>query len=58
MNNDLQIFNFQDTQKVRTSVKDNDGIWFCLNDVCKVLDLNNVGMVKERLDTPGSLIFV
>jgi prophage antirepressor-like protein len=52
-NNDLQIFNFQDGNEVRTSIKDNDSIWFCLNDVCKVLEINNVADVKSRLDEGG-----
>lgn len=46
--NDLQIFNYQDTA-VRTVMVDGEP-WFVLADLCKVLDIVNVGNVATRLD--------
>lgn len=43
-----EIFDFEG-QNVRTVTIDNEP-WFVLGDVCKVLDLPNVGMAKKRLD--------
>lgn len=46
--NELQIFNYQ-SNEVRTVIKDGEP-WFCLVDVCRVLDLSNPRSVAERLD--------
>lgn len=48
---DLQIFNYQDTP-VRTVMVD-DEPWFVLADLCKVLEIRNVGNVADRLDPAG-----
>lgn len=45
--NELQIFNYQ-SNEVRTIIKDGEP-WFCLVDVCRVLDLSNPRSVAERL---------
>lgn len=45
---DLQIFNYQDTP-VRTVLVDGEP-WFVLADLCKVLEIANVGNVATRLD--------
>lgn len=45
---DNQIFNFEG-QNVRTVTIDNEP-WFNLGDVCKVMELDNVARVKNRLD--------
>lgn len=44
----LELFRFEDKQ-VRTIVQDGEP-WFALSDVCKVLDITNVGNAKSRLD--------
>ncbi|NBI10263.1 toxin Bro [Colidextribacter sp. OB.20] len=46
--NDLQIFNYE-SNEVRTIMKDGEP-WFCLVDVCRVLDLSSPHKVAERLD--------
>lgn len=38
--NDLQIFEYMGSQKIRTVTKDGD-VWFVANDICKVLGLSN-----------------
>lgn len=48
MNNPVEAFNFEG-QNVRTTVIDNEP-WFVLSDVCKVLEIANVGNAKKRLD--------
>lgn len=51
MTNSLTTFNFNNNQ-VRTEFKDGE-VWFCLKDVCTILELPNVGMVKKRLNAKG-----
>lgn len=46
--NGVQIFNNQEFGNVKVNVIDNEP-WFCLGDVCKVLDLRQ-GDVRQRLD--------
>ena len=46
--NELQIFNYHDNE-IRTIEKE-DGIWWVLADVCKVLRLSNPTMIADRLD--------
>ena len=45
--NELQIFNFE-SQEVRMQVVD-DKAWFCLKDVCEILELKNPTDVSKRL---------
>lgn len=49
--NQLQIFNFE-KKEVRTAKKDND-IWFCLKDVCSILEIKNHKDVVSRLNQKG-----
>lgn len=46
--NELQIFNYQ-SNEVRTIMRNGEP-WFCLADVCRVLDLSSPHKVAERLD--------
>ena len=48
---DIQVFNFQD-KEVRTENKDGEA-WFCLADVCKILDLDDTSKVIKRLSEDG-----
>lgn len=48
----LQIFNSNEFGYVRTCTKDNEPM-FCLADVCKALDINNVSQLKTRLKKDG-----
>lgn len=50
--NDLQIFNNEEFGEVRTLLVDNEPL-FCLADVCKALEISNVGNVKQRLSEKG-----
>ena len=49
---ELQIFNNEEFGEVRTITKDNEPM-FCLADVCKALEISNVGNVKQRLSEKG-----
>lgn len=48
----LQIFNNSEFGEIRTITKDNEPM-FCLADVCKALEISNVGNVKQRLSEKG-----
>lgn len=50
--NNLQIFNNEEFGEIRTITKDNEPM-FCLADVCKALEISNVGNVKQRLSEKG-----
>ena len=50
--NELQIFNNEEFGSVRTITKDNEPM-FCLADVCKALELEQVSRVKSRLKEDG-----
>lgn len=50
--NDLKVFNSSEFGEIRT-VTINDEPMFCLSDVCRVLDITNVGNVKSRLSAKG-----
>ena len=49
--NEISIFHFQGSEVRIVNV--NDEPWFCLADVCKVLDIANVGNCKARLNEKG-----
>lgn len=46
--NELQIFNYNNNE-IRTVEKE-DGLWWVLADVCRVLGLSNPTMIADRLD--------
>ena len=46
--NELQVFSYNSSE-VRTVMRDGEP-WFCLVDVCRVLDLSSPHKVAERLD--------
>lgn len=50
--NNLQIFNFNQDEQVRTTDYNGQPM-FCLTDICKILDLSNVTEVKKRLNEKG-----
>lgn len=50
--NELQIFNNEEFGEIRTITKDNEPM-FCLSDVCKALELEQVSRVKSRLKADG-----
>lgn len=46
--NEMQVFNYE-SNEVRTIMRNGEP-WFCLVDVCRVLDLSSPHKVAERLD--------
>lgn len=49
---ELQTFSNSEFGEIRTITKDNEPM-FCLADVCKALEISNVGNVKQRLSEKG-----
>lgn len=54
LENEIKIFNNQEFGQVRTSVVNGEP-FFCLSDVCRVLEIANSGNVKARLNQKGVL---
>lgn len=50
--NNLKIFENKEFGEIRTMVVDDEPM-FCLTDVCKALEISNVGNVKQRLSGKG-----
>ena len=50
--NNLEVFNFE-SKEVRTKSNNNGDVWFCLKDVCEILELEQVSRVKSRLNQDG-----
>lgn len=49
---ELQIFSNSEFGEIRTITEDDEPM-FCLADVCKALEISNVGNVKQRLSEKG-----
>ena len=52
MNDLIQTFNFGISQ-VRTAIKDNGDVYFCLTDVADVLEISNANPSRFSLDEAG-----
>ena len=52
MNNEIKIFENREFGKIRVQEINNEA-WFCLKDVCEVLNINNVSQLKTRLKNDG-----
>lgn len=50
--NPFEIFNYKNLGSVRTTSDANGVIWFNLNDVCNILEINNSRDVVKRIDQP------
>ncbi|MDO4282375.1 MAG: phage antirepressor KilAC domain-containing protein [Clostridia bacterium] len=50
--NELRVFENKDFGKVRVQIINNEA-WFCLKDVCEVLDIKNISDCKNRLKKDG-----
>lgn len=46
----FEIFNFENLGRVQTIKKLDGSIWFCNNDVCRILEIQNPRTVVSRLD--------
>lgn len=53
--NNIQIFRNDQFGEIRVIEKDNQA-WFCLADVCKILELDNPSQLKTRLKKDGLTI--
>lgn len=54
MVDNLKLFNSSEFGEMRTCCDPNTGdVWFCLADVCKALDIKNLGNVKAALTNKG-----
>lgn len=53
MANDIQIFRNEKFGEVRVTMNEREEPMFCLADVCKALEISNVGNVKQRLSEKG-----
>lgn len=49
---EVKLFEFESSD-VRTLIKSEDDVWFCLKDVCDILELGNVSQVRTRLKPEG-----
>ena len=52
MNELIQTFNFG-ANEVRTAIKDNGDVYFCLTDVTDVLEISNANQSRFSLDEKG-----
>ena len=52
MNELIQTFNFG-VNEVRTAIKDNGDVYFCLTDVADVLEISNANPSRFNLDEAG-----
>lgn len=50
---DIQIFSNPQFGEIRITISEDDKPMFCLADVCKALEISNVGNVKQRLSEKG-----
>lgn len=53
MENKLAIFDYKNLGSVRTVVDERGDVWFCLSDVCGILDIGNPSRVAMRLRQKG-----
>lgn len=52
-NNPFRIFDYKNLGSVRTFVDEKNEVWFCLIDVCRILEINHVATVSNRLNRDG-----
>ena len=49
----FEIFNYKNLGSVRTTLDEHGRPWFCLNDICNILEIANDTDVKKRLNQDG-----
>ena len=49
----FEIFNFENLGRVQTIKKLDGSVWFCNNDVCRILEIQNPRTVVSRLNRDG-----
>lgn len=50
---EFEIFNYKNLGSVRTYIDENGEPWFCLVDVCNILEISNITNLRERLNPKG-----
>ena len=55
-NNPFRIFDYKNLGSVRTFLDERNEVWFCLTDVCRILEINHVATVANRLNRDGVVI--
>lgn len=50
---EFEIFSYKNLGSVRTYLDENGEPWFCLVDVCKILDIKNPSQLADRLNQKG-----
>ena len=50
---EFEIFNYKNLGSVRTYLDENGEPWFCLKDVCDILDIKNSRQMADRLNQKG-----
>ena len=51
-----QIFTSKEFGEIRTYVDEKGEPWFCLADICRILEIRNAGHCKSRLDQRGIVL--
>ena len=51
-NNPFEIFNYKNLGSVRTRLDEHGNPWFCLRDICDILNIQNSHRVADRLSDP------
>ena len=51
--NKFQLFNYKNLGSIRTSKGEDGRTWFCLSDICHILELSTPGKVARRLNPNG-----
>lgn len=49
----FEIFNFENLGRVQTIKRIDGSVWFCNNDVCRILEIQNPRMASSRLNRDG-----
>lgn len=51
--NKFEIFNYKNLGSVRTFLDERSEVWFCLTDVCRILEIKNASQLSDRLNGKG-----
>ena len=51
--NPFKIFDYKNLGSVKISIKENGSVWFCLDDICKILPIGDLSDVIKKFDTNG-----
>ena len=54
MRKEFEIFDYRNLGSVRTYINEKEEPWFCLKDVCDILELSDPSKVASRLEKDGT----